>query len=287
MISETVSAFLFGGASFLTYVQMFYSFFKTGLFSVGGGMATLPFLYEISFRYSWMSADIIPDMIAVSEATPGSLGINMATYAGFGAAGLAGAVVATAALIMPSVIVIILIIRSLPDFFERKEVRDIMYILRPTVLALVAAVGWNVLSVSVFPEGFDAFQEAVFDAVSVFPDAAGKAGYVSAAADALYSVSGTVFVLQIVVFSVLFYIMHKKGGNMILYIIASAVLGILLKLRDGAVLCFRNVQPVPGSSGISDVTHHDDQKNFRKNRRKCVNTRIRRDAPARQRPLCR
>lgn len=235
MIRETLMSFLSAGADVVTYAQLFYEFFKTGLFSVGGGMATLPFLYRMASEYAWMSEEIIPDMIAISEATPGSLGINMATYAGFTSAGLTGAVVATVGLVLPSVIVVLLIIRCLPDFFERKEVRDVMYVLRPAVLALVAAVGWNVLSVSVFPEGFAHFREVVCDAAAAFPAAAETSG-LSAVSDALSSVAGAVSVLQIIVFLALFYAMRKRGGDMLPYILAAAVLGILLKLRN--LLCF-------------------------------------------------
>ena len=89
----------------MIFLQLFYEFFKTGLFAVGGGLATLPFLQEMSVRTGWFSLTELQDMIAVSESTPGPIGVNMATYCGFTTAGIPGAVVATLGLIMPSFIV--------------------------------------------------------------------------------------------------------------------------------------------------------------------------------------
>ena len=97
---------------------LFLEFFKIGLFSVGGGLATLPFLYDLADKYPWLSASQIPDMIAISESTPGPLGVNMATYAGFHCAGPLGSVIATAGLVTPSVIVIIIVYKFLDFVFQ-------------------------------------------------------------------------------------------------------------------------------------------------------------------------
>ena len=94
----------------MIFLQLFWEFFKTGLFAVGGGLATLPFLYRLADKYPWFSAKQIPDMIAVSESTPGPLGINMATYTGFQHSGVIGSIAATFGLVLPSVIIIILIL---------------------------------------------------------------------------------------------------------------------------------------------------------------------------------
>ena len=77
---------------------LFLEFFKIGLFSVGGGLATLPFLYDLADKYPWFSVAQIPDMIAISESTPGPLGVNMATHVGFQCGGVLGGVIATAGL---------------------------------------------------------------------------------------------------------------------------------------------------------------------------------------------
>ena len=110
----------------MIYLQLFWEFFKAGLFSVGGGLATLPFLYDISDRLGWFTHAQIADMLAISESTPGPIGVNMATYAGFTSAGIPGGVVATLGLVTPSVIVILIIaivagILSAYTFYQRKD----------------------------------------------------------------------------------------------------------------------------------------------------------------------
>ena len=67
----------------MVYLQLFYEFFKAGLFAIGGGMATLPFLYDISDKTGWYTYGQLADMVAISESTPGPIGVNMATYVGF------------------------------------------------------------------------------------------------------------------------------------------------------------------------------------------------------------
>ena len=122
-------------------IRLFWEFFKTGLFAVGGGMATLPFLYDMSTRTGWFTEAKLADMIAVSESTPGPIGINMATYVGFETAGVPGAVIATLGLICPSIIIILLIARVLKQFRESKTVDAVFYGLRPCSIALIAAAG--------------------------------------------------------------------------------------------------------------------------------------------------
>ncbi|MCI8442375.1 MAG: chromate transporter [Provencibacterium sp.] len=130
-------------------LALFYEFFKAGLFAVGGGLATLPFLYDIAARYDWLPVEMMPDMIAVSESTPGPIGINMATYAGFNAYGVLGGIVATCSLVLPSVIIIILISKFLNRFNENPLVKNAFTGLRPAVTGLIAAAGWQVFSLSI------------------------------------------------------------------------------------------------------------------------------------------
>ena len=99
----------------MSLLILIFEFFKIGLFSIGGGLATLPFLYRLADKYPWFSAKQIPDMIAVSESTPGPLGINMATYTGFQHSGVIGSIAATFGLVLPSVIIIILISKVLEN----------------------------------------------------------------------------------------------------------------------------------------------------------------------------
>ena len=132
----------------MTLLQLMYEFFKTGLFSVGGGLATLPFLYEMSDKTGWFSHADIADMIAISESTPGAIGINMSTYAGFKTAGYAGGILATLALATPSVIIILIIAKFLKKFRDNPHVEGAFYGLRPASIAMITAAGVNVAKVA-------------------------------------------------------------------------------------------------------------------------------------------
>ena len=132
----------------MIYLQLFFEFFKTGLFSVGGGMATLPFLYDMADKTGWFTSAQLADMIAVSESTPGPIGVNMATYVGFTTAGIWGGIIATLALITPSIIIIVIICYFLKSFRENKYVDAAFYGLRPASTGLIAAAGMTVVSIT-------------------------------------------------------------------------------------------------------------------------------------------
>ena len=134
----------------MIYLQLFWEFFKTGLFAVGGGLATLPFLRDISLKYPWFTPNDLLDMIAVSESTPGPLGVNASTYAGFHAAGIPGALAATFSLVLPSVIVIILVYRALDRFRDSSLVKDGFYGLRPASAGLIFGAILEVFAASLF-----------------------------------------------------------------------------------------------------------------------------------------
>ena len=123
----------------MIFVQLFLAFFKTGLFAVGGGLATLPFLYEISDRWHWFSHADIADMIAISESTPGAIGINMSTYVGFITAGVPGAILASLSLTAPCIIVILLVIRVLDKFKGSPLVDSVFKALRPASIGMITA----------------------------------------------------------------------------------------------------------------------------------------------------
>ena len=129
----------------MIYLQLFLEYFRTGLFAVGGGMATIPFLEDISRRTGWFTASQLADMIAVSESNPGPIGVNMASYVGFTTAGIPGAIVATLGLITPSVIVILIVAAFLKSFRENKYVERVFYGIRPASTALIASAGVSVL----------------------------------------------------------------------------------------------------------------------------------------------
>ncbi len=128
----------------MNFILMCWEFFKTGLFAVGGGLATIPFLREMSVKYGWFTLEKLTTMIAVSESTPGPIGINMATYVGFETLGIFGGVFATLSLICPSIIVICIIARILEQFKEAEVVKGIFTGLRPAVVGFILAAVLNI-----------------------------------------------------------------------------------------------------------------------------------------------
>ena len=137
----------------MIYLQLFYEFAKAGLFAIGGGLATLPFLQDISVRTGWYTADQLADMIAVSECTPGPIGVNMSTYTGYTVGGVPGAVVATLGLIFPSIVIIIIVAKILKAFQDNKYVKAAFYGLRPASTGLIAAACLSVGQIALFNQG--------------------------------------------------------------------------------------------------------------------------------------
>ena len=129
----------------MMYLRLFFEFFKVGLFAVGGGMATFPFLSALADKTGWYTQGQLADMVAISESTPGPIGVNMATYVGFTTRGVPGALVATVGLITPSVIVILIIARMLKTFKDSRYVKNAFYGLRPASTGLIAAAGFSVV----------------------------------------------------------------------------------------------------------------------------------------------
>ncbi len=123
----------------MIYLRLFYEFFKVGLFSVGGGLATVPFLTDMADRTGWFTAADLANMLAISESTPGPIGVNMATYVGFHTGGIPGGIVATLGLIAPAIIVISIIAGFLKKFRESRVVDSVFYGLRPASTALITA----------------------------------------------------------------------------------------------------------------------------------------------------
>ena len=119
---------------------LFLEFFKIGLFTFGGGYASLPFLYELIERYNWFNFEQLTQLIAISGITPGPIGLNMATFAGFKTFGFLGAIIASFALIFPMIIITSQVFRLYKKFSENKFVKEILYVLRPTSCALIASV---------------------------------------------------------------------------------------------------------------------------------------------------
>lgn len=182
-------------------LKLWWEFFKIGLFSVGGGMATLPFLYDMADRTGWFTYDQIADMLAVSESTPGPIGINMATYTGFTTAGIPGSIVATLGVITPGIIIVLLIIAVLERFRKNKYVESAFYGIRPASAGLIAAAGVLVAEIALFN----------VDADSI-------AGFFNVKA----------LILAAVLVALTRWVKPTKKLHPVVFIAASAVVGILL-----------------------------------------------------------
>lgn len=187
----------------MIFLRLFFEFFKVGLFSVGGGLATIPFLQDMGAATGWFTDADLTTMIAVAESTPGPIGVNMATYVGFETAGIPGCVIATLGLITPSILVILIIAGFLQKFRTSKTVSDVFYGLRPASTALVAAAGLRV-------------------AVSIYLNISGTdwSGV---------SVNGLALAIGVVVFAAMRFRPLKKI-HPIAFIGLAAVAGIILKL---------------------------------------------------------
>lgn len=137
----------------MIFLKLFWEFFKTGLFAIGGGMATVPFLQDISAKTGWYTSGQLADMIAVSESTPGPLGVNMGSYVGYTvgadlggpAYGILGSIIATLGLITPSVIIILIVAYFLKKFRDSKLVNNTLYGLRAASVALISAAGVDIV----------------------------------------------------------------------------------------------------------------------------------------------
>ena len=149
-------------------LQLYFEFFKTGLFSVGGGMATIPFLYRMSANHpDWFTVSQLADMVAVSESTPGPIGVNMATYVGFTTSGILGAVVATLGLITPEIIVILIISTILEKFRKNRYVDSAFYGIRPCSAALISSAGLLVAKIAFFNQDVALTFQNVFRSINL------------------------------------------------------------------------------------------------------------------------
>ena len=124
----------------MIYLKLIYEFFKIGLFSFGGGYATIPFLYHLSQEYNWYSLDELTQMVAVASITPGPVGINVATFAGLKTAGVLGSLLATVFEMLPSLILVLIVAKLLKKFSDNFLVKSIIVTLKPISCALLVSV---------------------------------------------------------------------------------------------------------------------------------------------------
>lgn len=181
---------------------LFMEFFKTGLFAIGGGMATIPFLYEIASKYDWFTTKDLVDMIAISESTPGPIGVNMSTFAGFQANGILGALVATLSLVLPSYIIICFIATILERFQKSRFVKGAFLGLRPAVVGLLLMASIQIFKVSLF-------KEAPVSLLTIIPN---------------------IDYVAVILFALLLFGIIKFKKHPVVYIGIGALLGILIGL---------------------------------------------------------
>ena len=179
-------------------LRLFWEFFKIGLFAVGGGMATIPFLYDLSDRTGWFTHTQLADMIAISESTPGPIGVNMATYVGYEMSGIPGSIFTTLGFVAPSIIIIIIVSLFLQKFRENRYVESAFYGLRPASTAMVAAAGLSVVAITLLNTG----------------------------ATGLAIVNWKALALAAVILALTRWVKPTKGLHPIVFILASAVVGI-------------------------------------------------------------
>lgn len=197
----------------MTFLKLFWEFFKTGLFAIGGGMATVPFLQDISAKTGWYTSGQLADMIAVSESTPGPLGVNMATYVGYTTGfsvsgvggGLLGAVIATLGLITPSVVIIMIVAYFLKRFRESKLVDATLYGLRPASVALISTAGVNIVLIALLRV------DSIYDIAKA-------------------QLSWKTLVLAALILVLTRYVPKAKKLHPIWFIALSAVVGVVLKM---------------------------------------------------------
>ncbi|MBQ8536713.1 MAG: chromate transporter [Clostridia bacterium] len=147
---------------------MCWEFFKTGLFAVGGGLATLPFLTQMQAQYGWFTAEELGNMIAVGESTPGPIGVNMATYVGFANFGVIGGICATLFLVLPSLIVIMIIAKAMDKYQKNPLVQNMFAFMRPAVAGLIAAAGMAVMKIALFKNSVIALDTVNWVAIALF-----------------------------------------------------------------------------------------------------------------------
>lgn len=137
----------------MIYLVLFFTFFKIGAFTFGGGYAMLPMIQQEVAAHGWMTQEELVNFIAVSEATPGPFAINVSTYVGTETAGLGGALAATAGVVLPSFIIILAIAGIYTKFQKSTAVQGVMTGLRPAVVGLIGAAIFSVAAEVFIPSG--------------------------------------------------------------------------------------------------------------------------------------
>ena len=191
----------------MIYLRLFWEFFKIGLFAIGGGPATLPFISQLGERTGWFTMQEMADMLAVAESTPGPMGINMATYVGYKMGGVFGGAFTTLGEVTPSIIVIIIVAAMLQKFKNSKQVENAFYGVRAASAGLVASAVFSIFRMSLLTT--QTFTKTSIGAF--FAEVVGAINWKTA-----------------VLAAVLFYAVRKWNKHPIWYILAAALAGIFI-----------------------------------------------------------
>jgi chromate transporter len=181
-------------------LYLFITFFRIGLFAIGGGLATLPFLFDLADKSDgWLTREMIGNMLAVAQSSPGAVGVNLSSYTGMRYAGIGGAYAAALGLITPSIIIIIIVSKMLKAFKENAVVKSFLAGFKPAATALISVAGLGAISLSLWN---------------------------SAASSWLDFIRWK----ETLIFAVFFLLVYKKKKHPIVYIIGAGIAGVVLKL---------------------------------------------------------
>ena len=184
----------------MNLLYLFATFFRIGLFAIGGGLATLPYLFELADKSDgWLSREMIGDMLAVAQSSPGAVGVNLSAYTGVRYAGIPGAFASALGLIAPSIVIIIIVAKTLTAFKENAVVRSFLAGFKPAATALISVAGLGAISLSLWN---------------------------SAARSWLYFIRWK----EALIFLAFFILIFKFKKHPVIYIIAAAIVGVVLKL---------------------------------------------------------
>ena len=178
---------------------LYFEFFKTGLFAIGGGLATLPFLFQMADKYEWLDNETVGNFLAIAQSAPGPIGVNMAAQTGFLAGGIAGSCIASLGLISPAIVIVIFVAMIFKSIKENKIMISVFSALRPASAGLIAAAGFGALKLALYNQNAAFWYEILR-------------------------------IKEFVIFAIIFLAIIKLKLHPIIYIIAGAVVGIILKL---------------------------------------------------------
>jgi chromate transporter len=187
----------------MSLLILYAEFFKMGLFAVGGGLATLPFLFRMADQYEWLTRENVGNFLAIAQSSPGPIGVNLAAQTGFLYGGITVGIVAALGLVTPAIIIIAVIARMLQAFKENKIVASVFSGLRPAATGLLAAAGLGALQLALYNNNWDTWKEILRWK-------------------------------ECILFAIIFLMIRKlkdhKLGHPIVFVIIGATAGILLKL---------------------------------------------------------